>query len=61
VAKTREATTCGSTGSKPENKSSTAKAKASKTNRGTVERMDRLERERPDLADKVKVGYSFDC
>ena len=39
-----------------EHKSRTAKAKASKTNRGTVERMDRLERERPDLADKVVTG-----
>ncbi|MFZ3118223.1 MAG: MT-A70 family methyltransferase [Variovorax sp.] len=33
-----------------------AKAAASKTNRGTVERMDRLVRDRPDLAEKVKVG-----
>lgn len=40
----------------PEHKSSTAKATASKTNRGTVERMDRLSRERPDLAVKVKAG-----
>lgn len=39
-----------------EHKSRTAKAAASKTNRGTVERMDRLERERPDLADKVAAG-----
>lgn len=37
-------------------RTSTAKAKASKTNRGTVERMDRLEREAPNLAKKVKVG-----
>lgn len=35
---------------------SAAKASASKTNRGAVERMDRLERERPDLADKVMAG-----
>ena len=37
-------------------KTSTAKAKASKTNRGSVERMDRLDRERPDLASKVRTG-----
>lgn len=40
---------------KPE-RSSAAKAKASKTNRGSVERMDRLDRERPDLAEKVRIG-----
>mgnify|MGYP001281231179 CR=1 FL=1 len=39
-----------------EHKSRTAKAAASKTNRGTVERMDRLEHGRPDLADKVVTG-----
>lgn len=39
-----------------ETKSSTAKAEASKTNRGSVERMDMLARERPDLAEKVKTG-----
>ena len=33
-----------------------AKATASKTNRGAVERMDRLDRERPDLAEKVITG-----
>ena len=37
-------------------KSSTAKATASKTNRGAVERMDRLDRERPDLAERVIAG-----
>jgi len=51
-----DATTCGTTKQKPEHKSSTTKAAASKTNRGTVERMDRLVKERPDLAEKVKVG-----
>jgi len=33
-----------------------AKAAASKTNRGTVERMDRLAKSRPDLAEKVRSG-----
>ena len=33
-----------------------AKAAASKTNRGAVERMDQLASKRPDLAEKVKVG-----
>ena len=36
------ATTCGTTVSKPVERASTAKAAASNTNRGTVERMDRL-------------------
>lgn len=47
-------TTSGKTGDK--NVGPAAKAAASKTNRGTVERMDRLVKERPDLAEKVKVG-----
>ena len=54
-------TSSAPTGDRESTKSRAAKAKASKTNRGTVERMDRLVKERPDLADKVKVGYSFDC
>lgn len=54
---TSTATTCGTTG-KPE-RTSTAKAEASHTNRGTVERMDRLARERPDLAKKVKRGERY--
>lgn len=33
-----------------------AKASASHTNRGAVERMDRLVRERPDLAEQVRTG-----
>jgi hypothetical protein len=37
-------------------KSATAKAEASKTNRGSVERMDALVNSRPDLAEKVKTG-----
>lgn len=37
-------------------RSSASKAAASKTNRGTVERMDELARKRPDLAEKVKNG-----
>ena len=38
------------------NRSTTAKADASKTNRGSVERMDALVNNRPDLAEKVKTG-----
>jgi N6-adenosine-specific RNA methylase IME4 len=38
------------------NKTTAAKAKTSKTNRGTVERMDMLAARRPDLAEKVKTG-----
>jgi hypothetical protein len=37
-------------------KSATAKAEASKTNRGSVERMDALANNRSDLAEKVKTG-----
>lgn len=54
------ATTCGDTerdhAAESEKKTSTAKAAASKTNRGSVERMDQLDRHRPDLADKVLAG-----
>jgi hypothetical protein len=39
-----------------QNKSSTAKAAASKTDRGTVERMDALAQKRPDLAAEVKAA-----
>jgi len=49
-------TSSAPTGDRESTKSRAAKAKASKTNRGTVERMDRLVKERPDLAEKVKVG-----
>lgn len=38
------------------NRSTTAKAAASKTNRGAVERMDALSAKRPDLAEKVEKG-----
>jgi len=38
------------------NASSTAKAKASKTNRGAVERGDALAKHRPDLAEQVRMG-----
>jgi hypothetical protein len=48
----RAATNCGSTF----NRGSNLVAAASGTNRGAVERMDRLERDRPDLAEKVKLG-----
>ncbi|MFO7899033.1 MAG: hypothetical protein R6V58_08230, partial [Planctomycetota bacterium] len=47
---------CGRTGSKPRGRGSTVRARISGTNRGAVERMDRLERERPDLAEQVKNG-----
>ena len=41
---------------KPEHKTSATKASASKTNRGAVERGDKLAKERPDLAKKVRLG-----
>lgn len=41
---------------KPRGQGSTAKATASHTNRGTVERMDRLANNRPDLAKQVVKG-----
>ena len=51
----RKATDSGSTShSDPANKTSTAKAAASRTNRGAVERMDGLDAKRPDLAAKVR-------
>lgn len=53
IASQRRATSSGNT--LPE-RTTTAKASASKTNRGAVERMDMLSRERPDLAEKVKTG-----
>jgi N6-adenosine-specific RNA methylase IME4 len=61
-------TTCGNTRppeappkiepkiSKYETATATAKAEASKTNRGTVERMDSLAKARPELAAKVMKG-----
>ena len=52
-------TTCGLTvsGSKgTKNPTANQKADASKTNRGSVERMDALVNSRPDLAEKVKTG-----
>lgn len=49
-------TTSGQTVDYGRSKSAKEKAKASKTNRGTVERMDRLDKERPDLAKKVQLG-----
>lgn len=39
-----------------EAKTSTAKAQASKTNRGTVERLDAISDKRPDLADRILTG-----
>jgi hypothetical protein len=49
-------TNCGQTSMNSRNRGSNELAKASKTNRGTVERMERLERERPDLAKQLKDG-----
>lgn len=43
-------------GTPKRNVTNEAKAAASKTNRGAVERMDQLANNRPDLAEKVKVG-----
>lgn len=58
--KSGSATSCGDTKRDHEaeaaQKSATAKAKASKTNRGAVESMDQLDRKRPDLADQVAGG-----
>ena len=42
--------------SDPQKTTAAAKAKASKTNRDTVERMDMLKRRRPDLAELVQLG-----
>ncbi len=52
----RPAAGCGRSSSAPRGRGSAIRAAASKTNRGAVERMDRLQRERPDLADKVRTG-----
>ena len=52
-------TTCGLTVSRSKgtkNAKANQKADASKTNRGSVERMDALVNNRPDLAEKVKTG-----
>jgi hypothetical protein len=54
------ATTCGENGrdykSEQASKTATTVAKEAGVNRGSVERMDRLEENRPDLADKVASG-----
>ena len=51
------ATTCGTTGQREDrHEMSRAKALASRTNRGAVERGNKLVRERPDLAEKVRNG-----
>jgi N6-adenosine-specific RNA methylase IME4 len=54
------ATTCGENGrdykAEQTKKTSTAVAKEAGVNRGSVERMDRFDKERPDLADKVASG-----
>ncbi|MFO8013922.1 MAG: DNA N-6-adenine-methyltransferase [Phycisphaerae bacterium] len=52
----RPATGCGRSSVAPRGRGSALRAAASRTNRGAVERMDRLQRERPDLADKVRTG-----
>jgi len=49
-------TNCGRSSAAPRGRGSAERAAASHTNRGAVERMDRLERERPDLADAVRQG-----
>ncbi len=49
-------TSCGRDTEKPRGQGSALRAAASKTNRGAVERMDRLQRVRPDLAEKVREG-----
>ena len=54
-------TGCGDTGSRDrakerEKETSVIKATASGTNRGTAERMDKLAKDNPDLADKVMNG-----
>ena len=58
--KERPATSSGDTlrnhAAEQASKSASAKAAASHTNRGAVERMDQLARERPDLAEQVKAG-----
>lgn len=54
-AKERARTSCAAT-SPHSDVGREEKARASSTNRGAVERMDRLDRERPDLAEKVVAG-----
>jgi N6-adenosine-specific RNA methylase IME4 len=55
-------TRCGQTGSDADrSKAAKAKAMASGTNRGTVERMDWLKRQRPDLWDEVRTGAMSDA
>jgi hypothetical protein len=49
-------TVCGQTSTNSRNRGSIELATASKTNRGSVERMERLHRERPDLAEQLKDG-----
>jgi hypothetical protein len=59
-ASERAATKCGST--LPDaHKGSDAKATASKTSRGAVERGDKLAKDRPDLAAKVNRGWRCSC
>lgn len=50
------AASSGSTGKTPKHVQAEAKAEASKTNRGAVERMTKLKKARPDLATKVQQG-----
>jgi ParB family chromosome partitioning protein len=52
----RPSTDCGHSSAAPRGRGSTELATASKTNRGAVERMERLQRERPDLAEQLKEG-----
>jgi len=56
VSSERPSTVCGRSLPAPRGRGSAERAAASHTNRGAVERMDRLERQRPDLAEQVKRG-----
>lgn len=51
----RASTNCGRSFA-PRGQGSAQRAAASGTNRGAVERMDRLARERPDLVEKIRIG-----
>lgn len=54
--KERVPTSCGQTLPYKKSPTAMAKALASKTNRGTVERLDAISDKRPDLADRILTG-----
>lgn len=56
ICQDRPSTDCGRSMPAPRGCGSSLRAKVSKTNRGAVERMERLERERSDLAEQVREG-----